>query len=432
VLVRDADGRAVLGGLVLSRLFEGPGAEGGPYDTPAYVYDLGAMKRAARALSAGFGDARHLVVYAVKACSAGPVLRALGSEGAGAEVVSGGELRLALASGIDPGSISMSGVAKTDAELDLAIGAGPRGILALQAESVEELPRIAARARALGRRARVSLRVNPGVVADTHPQVATGHDEAKFGIALPDLGRALEVLGAEPSLALTGVGCHIGSQLTTTHEALAGARVLLEVARRVEGSLGARLELLDFGGGFGIDYGDGCGAAPADFAAGFASLVRGTELADRLLVVEPGRSLVGPACVLCATVVSTKRSVGTPGPDLVPVPRRWMLLDAGMNDLVRPAMYGARHRVEPLDDAGAPRERFRVVGPVCESSDDFGEHELPGDAGRVLFRDAGAYGFSMASNYNARPLPTELFVEDGRVVAVKRAEPIERWVERRL
>lgn len=425
----------MLGGLVLSRLFDGAdptlAREGAPFETPAYVYDLGAMRGAVRALSAGFGSARHLVAYAVKACSAGPVLRALAAEGAGAEVVSGGELRLALASGISPDAISMSGVAKTDAELDLALGAGPRGILALQAESAEELPRIAARAKALGRRARVSLRVNPGVVADTHPQVATGHDEAKFGIALPDLERALATLEAEPSLTLTGVACHIGSQLTTTHEALAGARVLVDVARRVEARLGARLELLDFGGGFGIDYGKGCEATPAEFAAGFAALVRGTELADRLLVVEPGRSLVGPFCVLCATVVSTKRSVGTPGPDLVPVPRRWLLLDAGMNDLVRPAMYGALHRVEPLDDTGAPRERFRVVGPVCESSDDFGEHELP-DCARVLFRDAGAYGFSMASQYNARPLPTEIFLEDGRVVAAKRPEPIERWVERRL
>jgi diaminopimelate decarboxylase len=430
MLTRDERGAAVLGGIPLGSLFEtaetapatSPSAP--PLRTPAYVYDLDAIAAGARALLAAFGPAPHLVAYAVKACSAGPVVRALAEAGCGAEVVSGGELAVALACGVPPDRILFSGVAKKAAEIDQAITAGGRGILALQVESVEEIARVDARARALGTRARVSLRINPGVEADTHAHVATGHDEAKFGIDREDLPDAWAALAQAPLVDLVGLSCHVGSQLTRTEEYLAAARVLLAIAERREAT-GGSLGFLDFGGGFGVDYGGGCAAAPEDFARAAVRLLGGGRFAGRRLVVEPGRSLVAAHGVLCAGVILAKRSRAG---------RRWLMIDAGMNDLVRPALYGALHRVEPMDPAVAGETLpWRVVGPVCESADDFGEHRFGVDPpARVVVRDAGAYGFTMASEYNGRALPTEVFVRGGKVVAVRQPRGVAAWVEERV
>jgi diaminopimelate decarboxylase len=388
------------------------------------VYDLDGIEAEARDLAAGFGDAPHLIAYAVKACSAGPVVRALAAVGVGADVVSGGELAVALGAGVPPERILFSGVAKQPWEIDAAIGAGPNGILALQVESVEELARVEARAAALGRRARVGLRINPGIEADTHAHVATGHDQAKFGIAIADLGAALAAVARAPHLALVGVGGHVGSQLTDTRAYLAAAELFARVAseRRAAGD---QLAFVDFGGGFGVDYGAGCPVRPADFARAAVALLARTGAAGLRVLVEPGRSLVAPHGVLVASVVGTKESI-VDG-------RRWLLIDAGMNDLLRPALYGAWHRVEPLEAAQvASGPSWRVVGPVCESSDDFGAHPFAEPPGRVVIRDAGAYGFTMASQYNARPLPAEVFLRAGRVVAVSRPAPVEAWVAGRL
>ena len=427
MLTRDERGCS-LGGVPLRDLFEptSDDARRGAISTPAYVYDLDAIEAELRALSAGFEGAPHLVAYAVKANTAGPIVRALGAAGAGAEVVSGGELAVALACGISADRVLFSGVAKQAWELDRAIGAGDRGILAIQMESVEEIARVEARAAALGRRARVSLRINPGVEADTHAHVATGHDEAKFGIARADLDAAWEALARAPHVDLVGLGGHVGSQLTQTGEYLAAAEILLGVAvdraRR-----GAPLELIDFGGGFGIDYGAGCPAAPADFARAAVKLLSASPLAGARLVVEPGRCLVAAHGALVASVIGVKRSAEGG--------RRWIMIDAGMNDLIRPALYAARHRVEPLDGARAPDPSalgWRVVGPVCESSDDFGEHPFTAPPDRVVIRDAGAYGFTMASEYNGRPLPAEVFLRGGRVAAVSAPRTIDAWVRERV
>lgn len=433
MLRRDERGAAVLGGVRLGDLFRTGSAR-----TPAYVYDLGAMADAARALVAGFAGRPHLVAYAVKANSAGPVVRTLLAAGCGAEVVSGAELELVLRCGAAPDRILYAGVAKTAPELDRAIGAGDRGIAAIQVESVEEIARASARARALGRTARVSLRINPGVVADTHAHVATGHDEAKFGIARADLPAAFEALARAPGLSLVGVASHVGSQLPGTGDYLAAGDVLLSVAADAE-ARGHRLAFLDFGGGFGIDYGAPDGAEkylpPADFARAIVARLAPTPFADRVAVVEPGRCLVGPFGVLCATVVGAKRSPAGTGHSSAGAQRRWLLVDAGMNDLVRPAMYGARHRIEPVASAppGPSGAVWRVAGPVCESSDDFGEHllgEPPPE--QVLIRDAGAYGFVMASQYNGRALPAEIFVESGRVVATTAPRSESAWVDERM
>jgi diaminopimelate decarboxylase len=395
----------------------------GEVATPAYVYDLDAIVGEAHALAEGFGDARHLVAYAVKANTAGPIVRALAGAGCGAEVVSGGELLVALRSGVRADRILWSGVGKQAWEIDRAIGAGDRGILAIQIESVEEIARVDARAQALGRTARVSLRVNPGVEADTHAHVATGHDEAKFGIARGELPAAWEAIDRSPHVALVGLSAHVGSQLTRPDEYLAAASVVLSIA---EARQRARptLELVDFGGGFGVDYGAGCPASPADFARGAARLLAGSSLASLLLVVEPGRCLVAAHGVLCATVIGTKQSKLEGGGA-----RRWLMIDAGMNDLLRPALYAARHRIEPMGGAPSPDALpWRVVGPVCESSDDFGEHPFAAPPARVIVRDAGAYGYTMASEYNGRPLPAEVFVRGGLVAAVHQPRGVDAWV----
>lgn len=397
--------------------------------TPAYVYDLDAISAAAKSLIAGFGPSPHLVAFAVKANTAGPIIKTLTQAGCGAEVVSGSELGVALGCGVSPDAILFSGVAKTNAEMDHALGAGSRGIYALQIESVEEVPRVVARAKALGRKARVSIRVNPDILADTHAHVATGHDEAKFGVAIEDLEAAYTAIDAAPEhIQLVGLGCHIGSQLTKTDDYEASAEVLLQLVDRRHKL--RPLEFVDFGGGFGIDYGSGCPAKPADFARAVTSLLHRSGLGSLRIVVEPGRSLVASFGVLCASVVMTKASTSKG------VTRRWMMIDAGMNDLVRPAMYGAKHRIEPLD-AAPPAEGsgvlMRIVGPVCESSDDFGEHPFDEPFPQsVVIRDAGAYGFVMASEYNGRALPVEIFLSGGKVAMVHESRSREAWVASRI
>lgn len=412
-LRRDAQGALVFSGTSVAALFHEA-----KVGTPAYLYDLDAIVAGARALEASFGAARHLTAYAVKANTAGTILRALAREGIGADVVSGGELEVALAAGITPEKIVMSGVGKADWELDLAIG---RGIFAVQLESIEEVARVAARARALGKRARVAPRINPGVDIGGHAHIATGHDEAKFGVPRAEVSRAWQQIDAHPELTAVGVSAHVGSSLRDPQPYLAAARVVSEVARE-RLATGAALEYVDFGGGFGIDYGGKPAAEPGAFVA--AALALKSEMAlDRLaLVIEPGRSLVGAHGALVASVTQRKQSGE----------RRWVMIDAGMNDLIRPALYAAKHRVELL--AAEPAEpEWRVVGPVCESSDDFGAHPLgPSPSGLVAIRDAGAYGFVLASEYNGRPLPAEVFVSGGKVVHVSRPPDRADWVRRRL
>jgi diaminopimelate decarboxylase len=411
---RDLRGQAQLCGTPLTELVLAAGVP-----TPAYVYDLDAIAAETHELVGGFGGAKHVVAFAVKANSAGSVVRAVAAAGGGADIVSGAELELVLACGVPAGRVVMSGVAKTDAELDLAIA---RDILAIQAESIEELDRIAARARAARKTVRVSLRVNPGVEIDSHSHIATGHDAAKFGIARADLGEAwARIDRASDALTAVGISTHVGSLLSSVDPYRRSARAVCEAAR-ARRSAGRPLAYVSFGGGFGIDYGGAPAPRPAEFARAALTLLKDEGLDDLTLVVEPGRALVGPHGVVVASVVQGKCSGS----------RRWAMIDAGMNDLIRPALYGARHRIEPLDRLpSAPASR--VVGPVCESSDDFGEHEL-GDPlpKQVVIRDAGAYGFVMASVYNGRSMPAEVFVAAGRVKSVSAGSGPDAWVKSRL
>lgn len=415
---REPSGALCLGGVSLAEL----SAETG---TPAYVYDLDAIAAEARAMREAFDDAPHLVAYAVKANSAGAVLRTLAAEGCGADVVSGAELLVALACGVPAGQIVYNGVAKTDDELDRAIGAG---IAAIQLESVEEIARVEARARAAGKRARVGVRVNPAVDLEgaTHAHIATGHDRAKFGVPREQVERAVELIESSPDLRLVGMTAHVGSHFTDVAPYLASARVLFGIVRGLREAGRARtLEYVDSGGGFGVSYEDDAVVPPpAEFVRGARQEQRAHGLADLALYVEPGRSLVAAHGVLLARVVQTKSSSAG----------RWLMIDAGMNDLIRPALYQARHRIVPVERA-VDRDRalpWRVVGPVCESSDDFGEHLLPREPPRlVAILDAGAYGYTMASRYNGRQLPVEAFIRGGRVVAQTKRLPPEEWAEER-
>jgi diaminopimelate decarboxylase len=392
-------------------------------ETPAYVYDVGAMQDEAHELKHAFGAQAHLVAYAVKANSAGAVMRALLDAGCGAEVGSLAELELALEVGVPPEAIIVNGVAKTDAELDAAVASGGVGVCAVQIDHLAEILRLDARAVALDRPARVSLRINPNVRADTHAGIATGHDEAKFGIALEEIGEAVELLRQSRQLLLVGLGIHIGSQLTRTNEYLEAARVLVDAATSYEAASGDRLELFNLGGGFGVDYGEGSCAPPAEFARDAARLFKERGLSTRLMVVEPGRALVASHGVLVASVLGHKTAGG----------RRYLLIDAGMNDLLRPALYGAHHRIEALEASSGAGQRWNVVGPVCESSCDFGTSMLPDPPpSHVVIRDAGAYGYSMASHYNGRPLPAEIFVARDGTIRVSRASDSARWLAERL
>ena len=411
---RNAQGQACLGETPLSELLAQAGQA-----TPVYFYDLDAIAHEARELAAGYGSARHEIAYAVKANSAGSVVRTLAAEGMGADVVSAAELEVVLGCGIPASKIVMSGVAKKDREIDFAIATG---LLAIQAESVEEVGRIAARARALGRQARVAFRLNPGIEIDSHAHISTGHDKAKFGIARGDIGRAFDAVDSAGSvLTAVGLSTHIGSMLHEVAPYLKSALHVCEVARARRASKPG-LEYVSFGGGFGIDYGGGQSAKPADFARQAVELVAREGLSDLMIVAEPGRSMVGAHGVLVATVVQSKVSGDN----------RWLMIDAGMNDLLRPALYGAKHRIEALDRAPGTEE-WRIVGPVCESSDDFGAHPIGMETPQVVvIRDAGAYGFTMASEYNGRAMPSEVFVKGGRIVSQSPSPGAAAWVKRRL
>jgi len=415
-LTRDSSGALHLGGVSLQHVIDEVG-------TPTYVYDLDGMADRARALDAAFDAAPHLVAYAVKANTAGAVVRTLADAGCGADVVSGAELIVALACGIAPDRIVFSGVAKSDDELDRAIGCGERGIAAIQVESLEEIARVGVRAKVAGRRARVGIRVNPSIdLGDaTHAHIATGHDEAKFGVPLEDVARAVALAEGAPNLELVGMAVHAGSQLKHVSPYLGAARVLFDKVRslRDAGVLRA-LTYVDSGGGFGVDYGEGAAVDPAEFVRAVRAELRLRGLDDLALYVEPGRSLVAASGVLLARVLQAK----------VASAARWLMIDAGMNDLVRPALYQARHRIVPLDSESVKGEAvaWHVVGPVCESSDDFGEHLLPRYPPRaVAILDAGAYGYTMASRYNGRQLPVEVFLRAGSIVGSTKRTTLESW-----
>ncbi len=376
--------------------------------TPVYVYSADAIEAAYREFEAVLAPAR--ICYAVKANGNLAVLRLLAGLGAGADVVSEGEFRRALAAGIAPDKIVFSGVGKTDAEMEAALRSGICQINCESAPEIHNLSRIAAR---LGLTASVAIRINPDVDAGTLDRISTGRKTDKFGVAWTEAAALFREAARLPGLTMEAIAVHIGSQLGDLEPYRRAFRRIAELTRILRAD-GIAIRRLDLGGGFGIRYRDETPLALADYAKVVEEEVGslGCEI-----VVEPGRRLVGPAGVLLARVVAVKET---------PV-RRFVIVDAGMNDLVRPMMYDAWHDILPLDEppVGVEYRSADVVGPVCESTDKFAEERLlpPLNSGDlVAFCEAGAYGAVMASTYNGRPLVPEVLTQGGRFDLV-RARP---------
>ncbi|MDE2005898.1 MAG: diaminopimelate decarboxylase [Rhodospirillales bacterium] len=371
--------------------------------TPAWVYGAATLRARYRALAAalsGAGLDAH-VHFAVKANDRLAILRLLGAEGAGADVVSGGELARARAGGIPPGRIVFSGVGKTEAELRAALDAD---IAQINVESAEELDQLAAIARAAGRVARVALRVNPDVEAGTHAKISTGRAHDKFGIPYARAAELYAHASALDGIAPIGLAVHIGSQIRDLAPFRAAYARIAALVRDLRAA-GHAVRVVDAGGGLGIPYRNEPVPSPEGFAAALAGAFADLDVT---LMIEPGRWLVGPAGVLLARVVLEKREGG----------RRFLVLDAGMNDLARPAMYDAWHGIVPVGAADliAPATPADVVGPVCESGDTFArDRALPALApgALVAILDAGAYGSVMSSTYNARPRAAEVLIGGG-------------------
>lgn len=378
------------------------------HGTPLYVYSKSEVEAAWRAYDEAFAAVPHRICYALKANSNGALLRLLQGLGAGADIVSGLELRAALRAGFPPSSITFSGVGKTEDELRQGLEAG---IGDFNCESEAEIERLSAVAQALGLRAAISVRVNPDIDPQSHPYISTGLRQNKFGIAIGDapgvLGRARHL----PNIDVVGVQCHIGSQITDLAPVESAGRALADLARGLLRD-GFQLRSIDIGGGLGVDY-DGAGApTPRALAERLLPLLRDLGLT---VVLEPGRSLVARAGVLLTRVLYIKHNHD----------KRFVIVDAGMNDLLRPALYSAHHHIEPVSESGRGPLLADVVGPVCESGDFLArDRELEAvEPGELLaVRDVGAYCFVMTSNYNLRPRPAEVLLEHGTPRLIRRRE----------
>jgi len=384
--------------------------------TPCYVYSAETIRENYRAYDRAFGGHAHTVCYAVKANGNLAVLRLLASEGAGFDIVSGGELFRVLRAGGDPDRIVFSGVGKTAAEIDEALVAG---IFHFNCESEPELALIDALAHRRAKKARVALRVNPDVHADTHHYISTGKLAHKFGIDIGDAEGVYERARELRNLLLEGVSCHIGSQLMDMEPVMEAVDRVLELIGRLRAK-GFEIRQGDFGGGLGVAYKPG-EVAPAisDFVKKLKARVLAHKAGRHLhVLIEPGRSIAGNAGVLLTKVLYRKTTGG----------KKFVIVDAAMNDLIRPALYQAHHEILPVRSRDVPAMRADVVGPVCETGDFLARDRelpevLPGDVLAVC--TAGAYGFAQSSNYNARARPAEVMVEDTVWTLVRERETYE-------
>ncbi len=402
------DGRLTCAGADMTALAD-------EFGTPLYVYSADAIAQRAHMLQAAFAGVDHIICYAVKANSSLAILKLLGGMGCGFDIVSGGELeRVRRAAPEALGRVVFSGVGKQVWEMDAALNAG---ILLFNVESEAELELLSTRAQALKKTAKIALRVNPDVFAETHPYISTGLREHKFGIAIEKArvvyARAAKMQGIEPA----GVSVHIGSQIRAVEpfaESLQRVRVLVEELR----ADGMKIEFVDAGGGFGVEYGNAAfdpEARVAEYASALSHVMHGL---DAKLLLEPGRFLVAQAGALLTRVLYTKQNGA----------KKFVITDAAMNDLIRPALYQAHHEIVPVIQSGRAAETADIVGPVCESGDFFArDRKMPEvKAGElVALLDAGAYGMSLASNYNSRARAAEVMVEGGKARLVRRRETLE-------
>ncbi|HEY1251665.1 MAG TPA: diaminopimelate decarboxylase [Thermoanaerobaculia bacterium] len=377
--------------------------------TPFYVYSRALIEESFRRFDAAFAGSPHLVCYAMKANGNLAIVKALGALGAGVDVVSGGELRAAMEAGITADRIVFSGVGKTDKEIQLG---AELGILAFNVESERELAKIDEIAGMLGRTARVALRVNPDIDSGSHPYIATGLKHNKFGIDVATARRLAEQAGRLSHVRLTGLQAHIGSQILEPSPLAETASSLAALANELIAA-GLPLETLDLGGGVGVGETEEKSLSPEAYAAAVRVPLAGLSQPLRILI-EPGRSIVARAGALVARVLYLKESLG----------KHFVVTDAAMNDLLRPALYAASHPIEPVVPRGAPFVAD-IVGPVCETGDFFvrdGAIQRPDEGDLLAIKNAGAYGFAMSSNYNFRPRAAEVLVESGSFRVVRRRE----------
>jgi diaminopimelate decarboxylase len=379
--------------------------------TPCYVYSAGAILTAYHEFARAFAPHPHAIHYALKANSSLAIARLLKNAGAGADANSGGEIEVALRAGFRPDDIVFTGVGKTRDELERAV---VLGLKALNAESASELERIDAIARRNARQARVALRVNPDIDAESHPNISTGLGTNKFGFPARDAVALLHDASRRPALKIVGIHLHVGSQITKLDPLRRAAEVGVRLVRELRAG-GVAVEHLDLGGGLGIPYADPVPSV-AEYARSLLEVVGPTGIP---LIIEPGRAIVGPAGALVGRVVDVK-----PRPD----GKHFVVLDTGMTELIRPAMYGAFHQIAPVERRDGPTALVDIVGPLCETSDTLGadrELPLPQIDDLMAVRDAGAYGAAMASTYNRRMLAPEVMVEDGRWRVIRRRQTIE-------
>ena len=376
------------------------------FGTPCYVYSRAAIESAYGGFARALRGRESLVCYSVKANSNLAVLSQLARLGAGFDIVSGGELARVLAAGGDPGKTLFSGVGKSEREIQFAL---EKGIRCINVESEAELARVDRVAHALGRRAPIALRVNPDIDPKTHPYISTGLRESKFGVAHGEAERLYQRAASLKAIEVVGIGCHIGSLLTEAGPFVAAAERLVVLVERLE-RLGIQLRHIDVGGGIGIRYRD---ETPEPVAAFVAGALAALGARRETVVFDPGRSIVGNAGALLTRVEYVK-----PG---------FLVVDAAMNDLIRPALYGAWHDVRPLRESAPGETVYDIVGPVCESADFLAKGRrlaaVEGDLLAVL--SAGAYGMSMSSNYNSRPRAAEVLVDGSSVHLVRRRESVD-------
>lgn len=389
---------------------------GNEYGTPLYVYSGSSIVERFREFDGAFAGIDHMVAYSVKANGNLSILRLLAEEGAGADIVSGGELFRALRAGVPAEKIVFSGVGKTDAELAAAVEAG---IFSFNVESATELGNLSRIATQLGKEAPIALRINPDIETPTpHQYTRTGHRTSKFGIPSEESLDLYREAVRMPGIRIRGIAAHIGSQIEEVEPYERALEHLLGLVADL-GRAGIELEYLDIGGGYGIRYSEGDPVRAAEFAAAIVPPLQGTCLK---LVLEPGRYIVGHSGILLTRVLAVKEMGG----------KVFVITDAGMNDLLRPSHYSGYHEVEPVTaDPKQERVRVDVVGPICETGDFLAldrELGLPREGDLLAIKTVGAYGFVMASQYNARPRPAEIMVEGDRARVIRARETFEDLV----
>ena len=388
------------------------------YGTPLFIYSAATLKRHFHAFDSAFDGLDHLTCYSVKANSNLSVLKLLAELGAGMDIVSGGELYRALKAGVAPEKIVYSGVGKRASEIREALTAG---ILMFNVESVAELLKINEVAGEMNTVAKVSFRINPDVDPQTHPYISTGMEKNKFGL---DVERSLDAYKMTADLEHIkpiGMDCHIGSQLTSIDPFLEALEKLLNFYEKLK-DLGMDIQYLDLGGGLGIQYEEEEPPHPTQFGLALQNMLTGLPLK---VILEPGRVIAGNAGIMVTEVVYTKSNPT----------KNFLIVDGAMNDLIRPSLYGSYHRIAEVEPQGRASKLFDVVGPVCESGDFFArDRELPNvvEGERLALFSAGAYGFTMASNYNSRPRACELLVEGETVTVARKRETYEDLVDKEL